>query len=204
MNRTAKGPGGAPSPEFAPYVYGAAAGRPSRGRPENVLARIREQEEQQVGDGRHLTGRSAIPGGASRNGLPEPSGYVYRGTGRDELTSGISRARLEAEAAGEVPVPAPVTVTLGKASAPLAAAPHDHTPVALSGPRERAQDVERAEAAERARLAAACCPECGAPPPEHRVGCIKVKLPDPVLERHRKCGYPMGSLGCRITCGSGS
>ncbi len=59
------------------------------------------------------------------------------------------------------------------------------------------------ERRERERLEAASCSECGALPPNQRVGCTKVKLPDPDAPQHR-CGYIAGSLGCRITCGSQS
>lgn len=62
--------------------------------------------------------------------------------------------------------------------------------------------VPKWERKERERLDATRCTECKALPPNHRTGCTRVKLPDPAVPRHRRCGYPKGSLGCRMTCGS--
>jgi hypothetical protein len=54
-----------------------------------------------------MSGRESVPArglGSPRNGLPAPGGYVYRGTGRDELTPPgvmIAWGRQVAKAAGK-------------------------------------------------------------------------------------------------------
>jgi len=49
----------------------------------------------------------------------------------------------------------------------------------------------------RAELHARRCPECEALPPNHGHGCSRRKMPDPAAPKH-ECGFPAGSLGCRL------
>jgi len=104
MNWSARAPGGTPPAEFVPYIYGAAHGAPSRGRPENVLRHLKKtdeaRQERVVADGRE--GRAALKGslpGSPRNGVPAGRFYVYRGTGEDVLTGHLPKGVVEFEAA---------------------------------------------------------------------------------------------------------
>lgn len=91
--------------EFIPYIYGAAHGRPSAGRPEKVLGHLKtENEIQQEGrvadslNGR-VTPRGALPR-SPRNGMPKGEFYEYQGDGRS-LSEGEAAALLT----GRTPVP---------------------------------------------------------------------------------------------------
>lgn len=285
MTIPATAPSGAHRGEFIPYVYGATLGRPSRGRPEKVLAnpdrpestvRLLEREphapgvgpartkgcgtaagarrhyrageelcpacraavaedkqrrtttrkiEEKVGDGRidgregRVTARNAVPDGTSRNGLPEPCGYVYRGTGRDQLTAHLGRVRLEREAQAAIPALAPADeARLTELEGELAArgvvasgstAPKAPTP---KRPRQAPAKKERRPDREEQALAAPAVAE-----PEPELAPVPVPEVAPVLEaataiegapaaapkpvRRCRCGYPRGSIGCRNTHG---
>jgi hypothetical protein len=163
VNLAARAPGGAPPADFVPYVYGATLGRPSKGRPERVLAHLKTmtavQEEDEVGI-------KPAPGSSPRNGRPSGGGYEYGGKDEDTLTAGLSAARLRFEAEKAVP-----------------AAP-------LSLP----------ELARRRRAFT----RLPAPPPEPEPVPEPLPEPEPVPEpvkRHRKCGYPFGSVGHKTVCG---
>lgn len=69
MSAHATAPAGAQRPEFIPYVYGSASGRPSAGRPELVLKQLKtigeiRQEDPVSGEDdrpRRVTARNAMP-----------------------------------------------------------------------------------------------------------------------------------------------
>lgn len=71
MSHTATRPGvGAERPEFVPYVYGAASGRPSPGRPERVLANRERLESVALRFERELGERPAGPVAVRPRGRP--------------------------------------------------------------------------------------------------------------------------------------
>ena len=128
------------------------------------------QQEDRVPDGREgrVTAKGALPR-SPRNGLPGLKPYVYRGTGRDELTGHLDKREIEA-AAGRQQTPGPAPIP--------SAAPHRE-----AGPEPESDDLD------------VIAEETATPEP--------VPVPGPV-RRHRKCGYPVGSIGCRNTCGGSS
>ena len=129
-------------------------------------------QEDRVLDGHEgrVTAKGALPR-SPRNGLPGLKPYVYRGTGRDELTGHLDKRELE-KAAGRQETPAP-------APTPSAA------PSLEAGPEPESDELDLIDDEEAE----------AAPEPE--------TVPQPV-RRHRRCGYPVGSVGCRNTCGGSS
>jgi hypothetical protein len=179
--------------------------------------------------------RGAVPGVRSRNGMPEAPGYVYRGTGADTLTAGLSDWRLRHEAKAAVPAPPagfpklprvpPVRrppVTASPPEPERAPVPVPVPPVPAAGepaPKPR-KPVKRA-------VLTTACPGCGRPKPDKYVTCggtgpclaprpAPEPEPEPKLvapgpesapvpaKRHRKCGYPLGSVGHSTVCGGAS
>jgi hypothetical protein len=247
---TARAPGGAMPAEFIPYTYGAALGRPSRGRPEKVLAHLKTRTEiwqewyVPGADGRE--GRSTAKGSLprpARNGLPVGGGYVYRGN-----RVGLSAYEAERALTGRAPAaPArtprprpPQRQSCGDCGQPkpdhlvTCRTVLDALPIAPPpGPEPTRLPEPAAETApkRRTRRGAALtttCPGCGRPKPDGYATCAgsgpcavpkatpepePAPLPDPepaALEaapaveparRHRRCGYPVGSVGCKNTCG---
>jgi hypothetical protein len=209
--------GEAPAPEPRPYVYGAARGAPSRGRPERVLAHLKtmesitREERVQGEDGRkgRVTAKGALPR-SPRNGLPPGRPYVYRGSG--ESLSGWKAAEALTGRAPAPSRPRPGRMAPEPARCPECLQPKpDHlltcsqapilVPSLEDEPREPdildlideqvARRFTPADAEDRLRethraAAPASVPEAPAPP-----------------RRHRKCGYPIGSVGCKSTCGGG-
>ena len=182
MNLSARAPGGPQPAGFVPYVYGAALGCPSRGRPEKVLAHLKNTALTQQEDGLGREVRGAVPGVQSRNGMPEAPGYVYRDIGRDTLTGGLDPRRLAAEAKAAVPAAARLPKPVRRASCPDCGAPKpDHL-------------ITCGKAVTR-------LPE---PLPEPEPAPEVVPEPAPAAapaRRCRKCKYPVGSVGHRIACG---
>jgi hypothetical protein len=227
VNLAARAPGGAPPADFVPYVYGATLGRPSKGRPERVLAHLKTmtavQEEDEVGI-------KPAPGSSPRNGRPSGGGYEYGGKDEDTLTAGLSAARLRFEAkmavpgAASYPDPARRAVTRLPASSPEPAPVAEPIPEAEDEPALVPAAVESAPRPrkpwQRSALTTAC-PGCGRPKPDRYVTCAgegpclvsrrepePEPLPEPVpvpepepAKRHRKCGYPFGSVGHKTVCG---
>lgn len=174
MRTTARAPGGRPPAGFVPYIHGATQGRPSRGRPEKVLAHFNATTTAGQEDGLAREVRGAVPGG-SRNGRPEPRDYVYRGVGEDTLTGSLSGKRLKREADAAVPVPA----------------------VPLPKPARRA-------AAVRLVPELPPLPEpAPAPEPLPEPEPATAAAPTPA-KRCRACGYLTGTIGHRIACGDAS
>lgn len=180
--------------DFVPYLYGATAGRPSKGRPEKVLARLKTitgiwQEDALPGsDGRagRVTANGSVPAGPSRNGLPEPAAYVYRG-------SGESKSPAEAARALGVRYAAPPKARRRKPAE-----------------RERCPDCEAPKpdhllTCGTVRLPAVPMPEpvpVLAPGPVLAPAPLLVLAPGPVpAERCRKCTYLVTAIGHKLACG---
>lgn len=216
MSAHATAPSGAARAEFLPYVYGAALGRPSRGRPELVLAHlktigeIRDQEEPVQGeDGRagRVTARNAVQGGTSRNGLPERRDYAYRGTGKDTLTWRMDKKQLdlEAEAAISRRTPA-VLARLSELEGQLAArgvVDSENAAPMTPAPKRPRQARAKKEAVPAADLEAqsATPPAIPVAVPEPAPAPVAAAVPTAPARRHRKCGYPLGSIGHKFACG---
>lgn len=215
---TARAPGGSPPAEFKPYIYGATLGVPSACRPERVLARLSTmdsitREERVAGeDGREgrVTARGALPR-SPRNGLPEPGGYEYRG-------SGESLPSWKAEAVLTRGAPAPAAATLRKPRrkpeprrfcpscgevAPdhlvICKRPGAQLPAPAAPGDERGGQITAADILpllELELLSAATAPEPG---PAVLEGA-------PAIEPERRCGkcqYLIGTNGHKIMCGDG-
>jgi hypothetical protein len=90
MTHLAKGLSGPlAGPELVPYVYGAATGKPSGGRPEKVLAAILAREEAAAG--------AALPAGlAAAPHWHVPLVPGENRTGERERAEAAERARLDA------------------------------------------------------------------------------------------------------------
>lgn len=233
MSLAARAPGGGPHGEFVPYVRGATLGCPSKGRPERVLAHLKNttatwQEDGVPGsDGRagRVTARGTLPDGPSRNGMPAGGGYVYGGTGQDTgVTAAMGAARLRHEAERAVP---------GAASTVPEPARRRRAVTRLPAPLPEPEPVPVPEAAPKPRkpwrraVLTARCPGCGRPKPDKYATCggagpclapaaepapapVPEPAPLPVPEpeaapapakRHRKCGYPFGTVGHKTACG---
>jgi hypothetical protein len=231
VNLAAGAPGGAPAAAFVPYIHGATTGCPSRGRPEKVLAYLKTMTLTQQEDGLGRDVRGTVPGGQSRNGMPERRGYVYRGTGEDALTGRLSDWRLRREAKAAVTGPEfPLAKPARKAACADCGAPKpDHLltcgkavrlapapapkPVPRPGPKPKAGPKPKGP--RRSPVLTTACPGCGRPKPDKYVTCAgagpclaprQAPEPEPVPEpvpakRHRKCGYPFGSVGHGTVCG---
>lgn len=115
---------------------------------------MRQESFVQGADGRagRVTAQSAVPGGTSRNGLPEPRRYVYRGTGEDTLTGHLYQTELDAQAEAAL---------YGR---------QDDAPAAKPGP------------SKPGRKAAARCPDCRQPKPDHLAACSQAPVATPALE----------------------
>ena len=183
------------------------------GRPEKSPARLKTATLTRQEDGLGREVRGTAPGVPSRNGMPEGGGYVYRGTGEDTGVTarlGAARLRHEAEqAVGPVAPPLPVPARPRRKPAERAAvrlAPEPAAGEAAPKPRKRA-------------VLTTACPGCGRLKPDKYVTCAGAgpclapgqapeREPEPVPEpasvpakRHRKCGYPFGSVGHKAVCG---
>jgi hypothetical protein len=178
--------------EPRPYVYGAVLGRPSRGRPERVLAHLKTmdsitREEQVPGeDGREgrVTANGALPR-TLRNGMPEPGGYVYRGSDRS-----LSGRELAQALAGRGPAP-----------------------VARPAPRPRRKPEPREFCRHCGQQKPDHLVTCRtvldalpiAPTPESQPESAALDAA-PALEPERRCGecqYLIGTNGHKIMCGDG-
>lgn len=167
--------------DFAPYAYGATLGCPSKGRPEKVLARLKTTttiwQEDEVGI-------RPDPGSQPRNGRPLGGGYVYQGTGEDTLTAWLSAKRLRREAEKAVPA-APLSLPeLARRRRAVT-----RLPAPLPEPAPAAEPLPEPESAGSA---------AGARPDLQES--VPVPEPEPA-KRHRKCGYPFGSVGHKTVCG---
>jgi hypothetical protein len=235
---TARAPGGAPAGEFVPYVHGATLGCPSRGRPEKVLARLKTigsiwREGYVPGeDGREgrVTANGALPR-TLRNGMPEPGGYVYRGSDRS-----LSGRELAQALAGRAPVPPRPTPRPRRKPEPREFCRHcgqpkpdhlvtcrtvlDALPIAppaepelirAAGPAAKPEERQRRKAA-----LTTTCPGCGRPKPDDYATCggagpcAKTEAkPEPLeaapaldaARRCRKCKYMVGTNSHKIICG---
>jgi hypothetical protein len=132
-----------------------------------------------------MSGQPTIPGyglGTPSNGMPEPAGYVYRGTGRDELTPpGVMRSwgKQVAETAGE----------------PLR--PWSRDDLARKA-RVEADLASQAPARQRP-------PARPAPAPDKPVPFWPAYYPGPgVPGRCEECGYLLTAAGHKVTCGGES
>lgn len=192
---------------------------------EDKQRKTTRKREEKVGNGRidgregRVTARNAIPGGTSRNGLPVGGGYVYRGNDKDELTGKLGRARLELEAQAAISALAPADeARLAELEGELAArgvvasektmpkAPKPKQPQRAPAQQERQPDREEEPPASPAVLE----PEpVSAPEPEPELAPVVPELapvaqaaPAAPARRHRKCGYPIDSIGHKIACGA--
>jgi hypothetical protein len=171
-----------------PYIFGATLGAPSAGRPEKVLARLKTigsiwREGYVPGeDGREgrVTANGALPR-TLRNGMPEPGGYVYRGSDRS-----LSGRELAQALAGRGPAP-----------------------VARPAPRPRRKPEPREFCRHCGQQKPDHLVTCRtvldalpiAPPPEPAV--LEAA---PAIEPERRCGkcqYLIGTNGHKIMCGDG-
>jgi hypothetical protein len=210
VNVTASSSGGAPPAEFVPYIHGATLGRPSRARPERVLARLKTitgiwQEGALPGsgglDGRsgRVTARGAVPAGPSRNGMPAAGGYVYRGSGESKSPTEAAgalglrvavppnprRKPAERERRPDCKAPKPdhlVICSQAPVLVPAALSPEpEPEPVSAPVPAPKPGPTRRGAAL------ATACPGCGRPKPGRYVTCggpclAPRQAPEPVPE----------------------
>jgi hypothetical protein len=201
-----------------PYVYGATLGAPSAGRPEKVLARLKTIESiwrddcMPGEDGREgrVTAKGSLPR-RPRNGLPEPGGYQYRGSG-ESLPSWKAEAVLTrgAPAPAARPAPKPRRKPEPRRFCPSCGAvapdhlvickrPGGQLPAPAAPGDERAGQITAADILpllELELLSAATAPEPGP----------AVLEAAPALEPERRCGkcqYLIGTNGHKIMCGDG-
>jgi hypothetical protein len=219
--------GGPPAPPggWVPYVHGATQGRPSRGRPENVLARIREErEDAEVGGGQVPAGAPDAVPGTARSGFPGRPARLYAYgesdprlrpvTGKPPRTATVAERVLEALAAlGGEASPSEIVAEFGREGHPAEVV---QVGSALAGLARRSPPAVTAEGAGRSRrwrLAGdgkteeeSAPPAAGTPGPESAAvppdgPAERGPVPVPEVKRHRKCGYVKDSPGCRMTCG---
>jgi hypothetical protein len=176
-----------------PYIFGATLGAPSAGRPEKVLARLKTigsiwREGYVPGeDGREgrVTANGALPR-TLRNGMPEPGGYVYRGSDRSLSGRELAQA-LEGRGPAPVARPAP-------------------RPRRKPEPREfcRHCGQPKPDHLVTCRTVLDALPIAPLPEPEPEPAVLEAA---PALEPERrcgKCGYLAGTVNCKLVCGGDS
>jgi hypothetical protein len=187
---TARAPGGTAPAEFVPYIFGATLGAPSAGRPEKVLARLKTigsiwREGYVPGeDGREgrITAKGSLPR-TPRNGLPEPGGYQYKGSG-ESLTAWAAERKLTR--GGDAPVARPA-------------------PRRKPEPREFCRDCGQPvpDHLVTCRTALDALPIAPPPEPEPEPAVLEAA---PALEPERRCEacqYLVGTNSHKIMCGDG-